>query len=36
MIRTPDTYGPYGGNIFALKMGVPADQKEQGNCCPEI
>ncbi len=21
------TYGPYGGNIFALKMGVPADQK---------
>jgi alpha-L-rhamnosidase len=20
------TYGPYGGNIFALKMGVPADQ----------
>ena len=23
------TYGPYGGNIFALKMGVPADQKER-------
>jgi alpha-L-rhamnosidase len=22
------TYGPYGGNIFALKMGVPDDQKE--------
>ena len=21
------TYGPYGGNIFALKMGVPADQE---------
>jgi alpha-L-rhamnosidase len=21
------TYGPYGGNIFALKMGVPPDQK---------
>ena len=21
------TYGPYGGNTFALKMGVPADQK---------
>ena len=20
------TYGPYGGNIFALRMGVPADQ----------
>jgi len=23
------TYGPNGGNIFALKMGVPADQKER-------
>lgn len=23
------TYGAYGGNIFALKMGVPADQKEK-------
>lgn len=23
------TYGPYGGNIFALKMGVPADQKSR-------
>jgi alpha-L-rhamnosidase len=23
------TYGPYGGNIFALKMGVPADQKDR-------
>ena len=23
------TYGQYGGNIFALKMGVPADQKEK-------
>ena len=23
------TYGKYGGNIFALKMGVPAGQKEQ-------
>jgi alpha-L-rhamnosidase len=22
------TYGPYGGNIFALKMGVPDDQKD--------
>jgi alpha-L-rhamnosidase len=21
------SYGPYGGNIFALRMGVPADQK---------
>lgn len=21
------TYGPFGGNIFALKMGVPSDQK---------
>jgi alpha-L-rhamnosidase len=23
------TYGPYGGNVFALKMGVPADQKDR-------
>jgi alpha-L-rhamnosidase len=23
------TFGPYGGNIFALKMGVPADQKDR-------
>jgi len=23
------SYGPYGGNIFALKMGVPAEQKEK-------
>lgn len=23
------TYGPYGGNIFALKMGVPADQYQR-------
>lgn len=23
------TYGPYGGNIFALKMGVPDGQKER-------
>jgi alpha-L-rhamnosidase len=23
------TYGPYGGNIFALKMGIPADQKQR-------
>lgn len=23
------TYGKYGGNIFALKMGVPGDQKER-------
>lgn len=23
------TYGPYGGNIFALKMGVPADQHQR-------
>ncbi len=23
------TYGPYGGNIFALKMGVPAEQKSR-------
>lgn len=23
------TYGPYGGNIFALKMGVPDDQKNR-------
>jgi alpha-L-rhamnosidase len=23
------SYGPCGGNIFALKMGVPADQKER-------
>jgi len=23
------TYGPYGGNIFALKMGVPDDQKKK-------
>lgn len=23
------TYGPYGGNIFALKMGVPSDQKDR-------
>jgi alpha-L-rhamnosidase len=23
------TYGPHGGNIFALKMGVPEDQKER-------
>ena len=23
------TYGPNGGNIFALKMGVPADQKDR-------
>jgi alpha-L-rhamnosidase len=22
------TYGPYGGNIFALKMGVPEDEKK--------
>jgi alpha-L-rhamnosidase len=22
------TYGPYGGNIFALKMGIPPDQKQ--------
>jgi len=27
----PETgsYGPYGGNIFALRMGVPNDQKEK-------
>jgi alpha-L-rhamnosidase len=24
-----DTYGKYGGNIFALKMGVPDDRKER-------
>jgi alpha-L-rhamnosidase len=23
------SYGPYGGNIFALKMGVPAEQKDR-------
>jgi len=23
------TYGPYGGNVFALKMGVPDDQKKK-------
>jgi alpha-L-rhamnosidase len=23
------TYGPFGGNIFALKMGVPDDQKDR-------
>jgi alpha-L-rhamnosidase len=23
------TYGPYGGNIFALKMGIPEDQKKK-------
>ena len=23
------TYGPYGGNIFALKMGIPVDQKDR-------
>jgi alpha-L-rhamnosidase len=23
------TYGPYGGNIFALKMGVPPDQRDR-------
>jgi len=23
------TYGPYGGNIFALKMGVPAEQRDR-------
>ena len=23
------TYGPYGGNIFALKMGLPEDQKQR-------
>ena len=23
------TYGPYGGNIFALKMGIPPDQKDR-------
>jgi alpha-L-rhamnosidase len=23
------TYGPYGGNIFALKMGIPDDQKQK-------
>ncbi len=27
--REKGTYGPYGGNIFALKMGVPDDQKEK-------
>jgi alpha-L-rhamnosidase len=26
---TYGTYGAYGGNIFALKMGVPDDQKER-------
>jgi alpha-L-rhamnosidase len=25
--KAKKTYGPYGGNIFALEMGVPADQK---------
>jgi alpha-L-rhamnosidase len=25
--KVKGTYGPYGGNIFALKMGVPASQK---------
>jgi alpha-L-rhamnosidase len=24
--KSKGTYGPYGGNIFALRMGVPADQ----------
>jgi alpha-L-rhamnosidase len=23
------TYGPYGGNIFALRMGIPEDQKKR-------
>ena len=23
------TYGPYGGNVFALRMGVPADQRSK-------
>ena len=23
------TYGAFGGNIFALKMGVPSDQKDK-------
>ncbi len=23
------TYGPYGGNVFALKMGVPEEQKDR-------
>ena len=23
------TYGPYGGNVFALRMGVPADQHQR-------
>lgn len=27
--NTKGTYGAYGGNIFALKMGVPDDQKER-------
>ncbi len=26
--KTKGTYGPFGGNIFALKMGVPSDQKQ--------
>ena len=29
------SYGPGGGNIFALKMGVPADQKQRVIACPE-
>jgi len=27
--KAKGTYGPYGANIFALKMGVPSDQKSR-------
>jgi alpha-L-rhamnosidase len=27
--KAKGSYGPYGGNIFALKMGVPADQYQR-------
>lgn len=27
--KVKGSYGPYGGNIFALKMGVPADQYQR-------
>ncbi len=27
--REKGTYGPCGGNVFALRMGVPDDQKEK-------
>ena len=31
--NTHGTYGAHGGNIFALKMGVPEDQKKRVISC---